>query len=394
MRRKLLLAFLTTVMLMVGQPASAGVNVSLNGFLGGGGWYRSNVSVFLSCTGTCDEIEVRFNNGPLAAIIHGSGSVSLGMQGITTVNYQEVDVFCFFGCSRTYGPPQSIVVKIDTFAPGGAVSLSPPDGSNGWYRSAATVSRSCTDLSPGSGCQSISWRVGAGPTTVVPGAQMSFQVTGDAAHSVVTSSTDVAGNNSPPVTTIVRIDGTAPATTVSMSPPDGANGWYLDPSHITHLPSCSDATSGCASTHSALNAAPPGSVDFIAAGEGMHSLNYKSFDVAGNDEAVKSTPVNIDLQPPSVSLDPVGLEAPLGLPRVAVGAQMLSAQASDSMSGVGSVTFYSDNLPVGTDTDRSDGWSVPWTPSMGTHNVHAVAQDIAGRTALSASSTVYATGLP
>ena len=65
------------------------------------------------------------------------------------------------------------------------------------------------------------------------------------------------------------------------------------------------------------------------------------------------------------------------------GTVAVTADAADDR-GVAAVTFAVDAVPVGTDTDGSDGWSVPWdttTVPDGVHTVTAQATDTVGQVA-------------
>ena len=71
-----------------------------------------------------------------------------------------------------------------------------------------------------------------------------FALTGDAVHTLVVTTTDIAGNTNTQTFTI-KIDSTAPTVSESFSGAAGANGWYIGAGNDTLT--ANDATSGIAS---------------------------------------------------------------------------------------------------------------------------------------------------
>ena len=120
---------------------------------------------------------------------------------------------------------------------------------------------------------------------------------------------------------------------------------------------------------------------------GPHSLTAVARDVAGNvrTSTVMSTTV-LDT-PPTVSL--------ASLPSSVSGTQILTANASDTQSGIASVQFLADGQPLATVT------TAPYTFSWNTtsvspiqHTLTAIAKDGAGKTATSAPVTVTVLDTP
>ncbi len=120
---------------------------------------------------------------------------------------------------------------------------------------------------------------------------------------------------------------------------------------------------------------------------GPHSLTAVARDVAGNvrTSAVMSTTV-LDT-PPTVSL--------ASLPPSVSGTQILTANASDTQSGIASVQFLVDGKPLATVTAAP--YSFSWnTTSVSPiqHTLTAIATDGAGKTATSAPVTVTVLDTP
>lgn len=119
------------------------------------------------------------------------------------------------------------------------------------------------------------------------------------------------------------VDTLSPDTTLSLSAPAaGADGWHTEP--VTVFASCSDATSGCATTFVSVDGAPE-----IPAGEalldrsGTRSARAWSRDIAGHAGArAELLDIKIDLVAPVVVLDPVaatGRDLPTLFGNVTVG---------------------------------------------------------------------------
>jgi hypothetical protein len=112
-----------------------------------------------------------------------------------------------------------------------------------------------------------------------------------------------AGVGGPTTTRELRIDCTAPATSVSSSPAlaaDGDGSWRQTGQTVSL--EAADASSGLAHTYYTLDGVQHlYSGPFDVSGGGSHAITYWSTDVAGNVEAAHSGWVNIDGDAPSSS---------------------------------------------------------------------------------------------
>ncbi len=115
-------------------------------------------------------------------------------------------------------------MQVETTAPVTTATLSSPSpiGQNGWYIDDVTVNLGATDDCTGVALTEYSLDGGA---TWLPYAG-SFVITAEGATTVLTRSTDRAGNTETPVATVVKIDKTAPTITLTatpsrISPPNG-----------------------------------------------------------------------------------------------------------------------------------------------------------------------------
>jgi hypothetical protein len=80
------------------------------------------------------------------------------------------------------------------------------------------VSLSAADEAGGSGVRSITWRLNGGAAVTVNGAVASVMVLNEGTNTLSYSATDNTGNAEAPKTLVVRIDTTAPAGKLHLSP--------------------------------------------------------------------------------------------------------------------------------------------------------------------------------
>ena len=124
---------------------------------------------------------------------------------------------------------------------------------------------------------------------------------------------DTAGTGGPTATRALRIDTTPPVTTT-----DAPRGW-VDHA-VTLTLRAADATSGmsggAATTEYKVGSGAwtAGTTVLVPApadhsGDGPQTVSYRSTDVAGNQEAVKTATVSIDTTPPTATVKPLNVKA-------------------------------------------------------------------------------------
>jgi len=145
-------------------------------------------------------------------------------------------------------------------------------------------------------------------------------------NTVTYFSTDGAGNVEPLQTTYVRIDRTAPLTA-----DDAPAGWSAGDVDVRLA--ASDALSGISTTVYSLDGSE--FADYTGAislnEEGVHTLNYRSSDIAGNEEATRTATIRIDATAPETTDD-----APTGW--IGGGADV-ALTATDDASGLSSTSY-------------------------------------------------------
>lgn len=175
-----------------------------------------------------------------------------------------------------------------------------------------------------------------------------------------------------------------PPVTVS----DAPSGWQTT-TQVVHL-TASDSGSGVASTFYSLDHG-----DYVAgntisiAAEGVHTLDFYSKDLAGNQEATQTVTVRIDGTVPTTT-SVVVPAAPDGLSGNYINPVTVTLSASDIVSGVGQVAYSVNN-------------GVTWTPytaaltfdKQGAYMLQYRATDLAGNseTAKSISFNLAATAV-
>ena len=286
--------------------------------------------------------------------------------------------------------PDSSIAKVDVDAPATA-----DDAPAGWSNTAVTVTLTPTDS--GSGVASTEYRVDGGAvqngTSVVISAPADHS--NDGAHTIAYRSTDAADNVEALRSATVRIDTTLPVTT-----DDAPAGWSA--SAVTVTLTAGDALSGVASTEHRVDggAFQSGTSILVAApadhsNDGVHTIEYRSTDNAGNAEPLRTAAVRIDTQLPSGALT-----APADGAHVN-GSVAISAAAGDLPSGVASVEFLvrpngsGSFSTISTDTTApyDAGWDSTGEPE-GNAELKVVVVDGAGQSFTSAVRTVVVDNPP
>jgi hypothetical protein len=217
--------------------------------------------------------------------------------GVHTVLYRSVNGAGIAEAVHT------TTVRIDAAAPTTAVS-----GADGaWH--ASDVALSFTGSDAGSGVTSTEYRVDGGAWTAGAAATVPAAPDGsnDGVHTVLCRSTDALGHTENPAKSCaVKIDTTAPTTTQS-----GADMAWHD-SDVTVTFTGSDNGSGVAYTEYRVDGGPwlsggtvlvPAAAD--GSNDGVHTVDYRSTDVAGHTEDAKGCVVKIDVGGP-VTVDNAG----------------------------------------------------------------------------------------
>jgi len=346
------------------------ISTSITGGTSGlNGWYTSAVQVGATASDATSGVDPAGLQYTVDGGAPQSGSTAtVAGDGTHTVVFSAHDIAGNQGSG-------SQTVRIDTTPPVAGFSIPAPDGQNGWYRSAVTVSATASDATSGVASREVS----QDNATWSP----SVTISTDGVYTVYSRATDNAGNTSSNATMTVSLDTTPP--TVSLVLPPTTSGWYNTQPAIS--PTASDATSGVASIEYSLDGGPFQS-PLATMSDGAHSFTVRVTDKAGN--SVTSAPYNVKVDttsPVSVFVSP-----PEGSTVVAAGNFTMSGTTSDATSGVAGAQISVDNGSTWSPLTVSNGsWSFLWDTGKvanGTYQVYVRGMDVAGNIEHTAHITV------
>jgi hypothetical protein len=241
-------------------------------------------------------------------------------------------------------------------------TTSPPTG---WQAADVTVSLTGTNVG------AWEWRIGCGTTQTGPaGATVVFNVSGQYVLSHRVRDTSNRWTNW--VDDTIQLDKTTPLNTTSVSSAWSATGVAVS---VTG----SDDVSSVAKVHWKLDSGAwtfgPSGSSVSVTGDGVHTLQTKVEDAAGNQSAIRSDSVRIDgTAPTNTTSPPVGWQ---------YATTSVAVTGTDAGSGVDHVEWKLDGGALGT---GPGGSSVP-IPD-GTHTLQTRVLDVAGNASAWTSSTV------
>ncbi|MFA5102979.1 MAG: hypothetical protein WC525_07475 [Candidatus Thermoplasmatota archaeon] len=264
----------------------------------------------------------------------------------------------------------------DTTPPVTTALLDPPDptGDQGWYTVAVCVTLNATDDE--SGVNATYYQVNAGGWVSYT---HPFCINDTGVFIIEFYSVDNAGNTEAPKQVELKIDFSPPITSLSISPPNGNNGWYLGNETITLQ--ATDDLSGVNITYYKTNIIPfwciyTGPFPIFNVGY----VQFYSIDNAGNEEPPHEFSLSclkIDTTPPTIIMDYTWEGNPWhGYTFI------FTASCNDALSGMEKVEFYFNGELQETVMGAGPEyvWSYKWlNPCVIT--IKAVAYDNAGWTA-------------
>jgi peptidoglycan/xylan/chitin deacetylase (PgdA/CDA1 family)/N-acetyl-beta-hexosaminidase len=361
-------------------PTSA---IACNGSTCSSSAYSAAVTVTLSATDTQSGVAViRYTldgSNPTASSTAYSDPITVSET--TTVKYRAWDNAG--NAEATNSQVVQVVQSVpDTEAPTSSIACDLSPCSSGWYGGAVSVTLSAAD--GGSGVAAIRYTTdGSDPTTASATYTAPFTVS--STTTVKYRAWDNAGNVEATNSQLIRIDTTAPVSSISCNGSTCSTGWYN--ASVTVALSASDGQSGVAVIRYTTDGSDPTSASPAYIGafvvSAVTTVKYRAWDNAGNIEATKSQAIRIDTTAPTVAIT-----SPANGSTV-TGTVKLTANASDSGSGIAQVRFYVDGALIGTKSGAP--FTVTWNTkkvSGGQHTLSAVAQDAAGNTQASAAIQV------
>jgi peptidoglycan/xylan/chitin deacetylase (PgdA/CDA1 family) len=257
------------------------------------GWYARTVTITLTAadangSGVAATYYTSDGSTPTTSSTRYSGAFSFTQTG--TLRYFSVDR------AGNAEAAKSQAIQVDASAPTTTITCTNATCSSGWYAGTVAVRLSATDPSGGSGLAATYYTTdGSTPTTSSTRYTSAFNVT--QSRTVKYFSTDRAGNAEAIKSQLIRIDGTAPTTTISCNGGTCATKTYASAVSVTLTATDGSAGSGVSSTHYTTNGTTPtlSSPIYTRAFtiSATTTVQFRSWDVAGNVEPVKSRTISV-----------------------------------------------------------------------------------------------------
>jgi parallel beta-helix repeat protein len=335
-------------------------NHTLDGTMGGDGWYVSDVVVTLSAIDNLSGVGSTWYKVDAGYWHIYTTSFTVSIEGQHTVQYYSFDG------AGNQEVAKSVSFKIDTIAPTTIHTLDGIIGSQGWYVTNVTVTLSANDVT--SGVNYTKYKLNTGDWIVYTGF---FVVTTDGNCILYYYSVDLAGNTEATKQVVFKIqhDVLPPVTTSEFDGIMGENNWFV--SNVTVMLSAVDDSAGVAFTKYKLDAGAWTTYTgaFLVTEDAVHTLSYYSVDKVGNTESVKEAALKIDQTAPYINLT---------VNKTGLMKWLLTATVSDETSGIAKVEFYLDGEYLGEATEAPYEWECS---QKGT--AQAIVYDNAGNNAIS-----------
>lgn len=315
------------------------------------GWYNADVSFTLKGSDNLSGLADTFYSVDGGAPKSYTDAVSIGTNGTHTVTYWSTDN----AGNVEDKAGNSITLKLDKTPPTLDGKATTVPNAKGWFKGDVTVAWTCSDT-------------GAGIDGTCPA---DSTVTGEGDNLGASASvSDLAGNVTTARLDGLKIDVTAPTTTVSV-PQVPASGWYGDAVEVTL--SGHDNLSEIDASYYTVDGGFPQTYSgaFSFGTEGTHKIAFWSEDNAGNVETA-GAPITLSIDktaPTTTVIDPIspdsGWFVTSGIP--------FAFDADDAISGV-AATYYT------IDGGARQTYGEPFTAdlSTGRHTVKYWSVDLAG----------------
>lgn len=294
--------------------------------------------------------------------------------------------------ARLDNGPVDETIKIDTVAPD--TDLAPSGTDVDWVNEDTITIVADDTIGEGAtidpaGVNQMKWTIDGGPIHSASNTWVERDLS-DGEHTVEIWSTDNAGNTEPRESVDVWIDTAAPSQP-SVSAP---SGWTSDDTPTVSWDSVSDATSGVDHYEVRVDGGSwenvGTSTSYTASvSSGIHTIDVRAVDKAGNVGPADSVPVKVDTQSPETAATLTGTAGNDGW--YVSSDVSVSLTASDNPSG--------DNSGVDKTRYRVDGGSYvtgtsPTVSGDGTHTVEFFSVDTAGNSESTNSRTVKIDSTP
>jgi hypothetical protein len=256
-----------------------------------GAWQTSPYVVTVQGTDVEDpsvDIEWRLAVGGAVSSVASGTQITISDLGVLDFQTQAVD-----DSGNTSGW-RSETLRIDTVDPTDATTLPA-----GWRNTPQTIAVTAVDIT--SGVDHVEWELDGGLTQSGPNGS-NVLIAGDGVHTLRVRAVDTAGNVSGWTDHTVRIDTVTPTDTTAVP-----GGWQTAALPVTVTGT--DAHSGVTEVTWRVDGGVPTTTTSLPAGptisaEGVHTVETRVRDAAGNQTGWKSQTVRIDTTAPTNQTDP------------------------------------------------------------------------------------------
>lgn len=204
---------------------------SFSGPAGGNGYFKGPVQFTITASDNLSGVANRYYRIDGGATQTYGSTFTISSDGNHAVDYWSIDGA---GNVSSVG---TVPIKIDASAPLTQANGSGTAGTNGWYRSAVSVSLAASDSL--SGVQTTFYKLDGGTTKTYTAA---FSVSGNGSHTVNFWSVDKATNTETTRSLAVNIDSNTPGVTTNVSPASANKS--SNPVTITVTGHATDTVSG------------------------------------------------------------------------------------------------------------------------------------------------------
>lgn len=322
------------------------------------GWVATDVTVTLTATDPIPPLPYEFpsgmyriyysTDGSFPNVLYGAGSVvhiTLTTTGQYVIKYRGID-----NAGNDESVKTSTVVQIDKIAPTTTISVVPPDGYNGWYKTPPSIVLNAVDLDSGVDKTYYKWDDDPTFTEYIA----SILIPSEGVHTLYYYSVDNVGNVEVLKQQEFKLDTIAPVTT-----DDITGSWTND--SVIHLTVLDDSSGPYRTYYTYALVGDPHpdptlfspyteTFEIAIPASGIYNVKYFSIDNAGNQEAVQ-TALNqfyLDLtKPVIVSIDPPDL--------VFTTQTYLTVNFTDTFSGldIDTVRIVVDDIEYSTSKNSS-----------------------------------------
>jgi peptidoglycan/xylan/chitin deacetylase (PgdA/CDA1 family) len=254
------------------------------------------------------------------------------------------------------------VIKNDAQPPSSSIACGGLACSSGWYGAPVSVSLSATDAGT-AGVAAIRYTTdGSEPTVASPAYSGPFTVS--ATTTVKYRAWDNAGNLEGTKSQLVRVDTTAPVSSIACGGAICSSGWYGGP--VSVALSATDSESGVAAIRYTTDGSTPTEASSIYTApftvDATTTVKFRAWDNAGNAEATNSQLIQFDTTGPSSSISCNDSTCSTSTYSSAV---TVALSATDTESGVDVIRYTLDGSdPTAASTAYTDPFTVSETTTV------------------------------